>query len=45
MVEAFCIYFAGSLMIDKDVSINDLLQQREKMSCKSPPGPYGADKK
>lgn len=45
MVETFCVYFAGSIVIDKDISINDLHKQREKMSCKSPPGPAGTNKK
>ena len=45
MVETLCLYFAGSLVIDKDMSINDLLQQREKTSCKSPPGPAETNKK
>ena len=45
MVEVFCLYFAGSLVIDEDVSINDLLQRREKKFCKSPPGPAGTNKK
>lgn len=45
MVETFCLYFAGPIVIDKDVSINDLLQQREKRSCESPPGPAGTNKK
>lgn len=45
MVEIFCLYFAGSIVIDKDVSINDLLQQREKTSCKSSPGPAETNKK
>ena len=44
MVEVFCLYFAGSLVIDEDVSINDLLQRREKKFCKSPPGPAGTNK-
>lgn len=45
MVETFCLYFAGSLVIDKDISINDLLKQKEKITCSSPPGPAGTNKK
>jgi hypothetical protein len=44
MVEVFCLYFAGSLVIDKDITINDLLQQKEKRSCKSPPETPGPTK-